>query len=81
MGCFRHMMSGKEIFTYFEEVDCGNLRFGDNWKGRITGKGTIGTNPVIEDVAFVERLKFNLLSVSQLYDKWWKWALKGRNVW
>lgn len=63
------MTSNKNMFTHFDEIDCGHVRFGDNATGRIIGKGTIGANPKIEDVAFVEGLKFNLLSVNQLCDK------------
>ncbi|GKG44172.1 hypothetical protein Tco_0483265, partial [Tanacetum coccineum] len=38
--------------------------------GRITGKGTIKTSCIdFEKVSYVEELKFNLLSVSQIYDK------------
>lgn len=63
------MTSSNKMFTHFEEIDCGNVRFKDNGKRRMVGKGIIRTSPTIEDVAFVEGLKFNLLSVSQLYDK------------
>ncbi|GJZ84747.1 ribonuclease H-like domain-containing protein [Tanacetum coccineum] len=38
--------------------------------GRITGKGKISTGKLdFEDVYFVKELKFNLFSVSQIYDK------------
>lgn len=46
------MTGDKKMFTHFEEIDCGNFRFRDNEKIRIVGKGTIGINPKIEDVAF-----------------------------
>ena len=44
--------------------------FGDNRKGRIIGKGKIKITPstFIEDVLLIEKLKHNLLSISQLCD-------------
>lgn len=62
-------MGDKKMFTHFKSTDCENVRFGDNGKGKITGQGTIGTNPWIKDFAYLEGLKFNLLSVSQFCDK------------
>lgn len=68
-GCSKHMTGDRKMFTHFESTDCGNVIFGDNGKKKITGKGTIGMNVRIEDFAYVEGLKFNLLSVRQLCDK------------
>ncbi|GJV20894.1 hypothetical protein Tco_1369914 [Tanacetum coccineum] len=49
------------------KIDSGSLR---NDRGRITGKGTIKTSCIdFEKVSYVEELKFNLLSVSQICDK------------
>ena len=63
-------MTGDESqFITLEKKRNGSVSFGDNNKGKIIGCGSIGTNPVIEDVSLVRGLKFNLLSVSQLYDK------------
>ena len=47
------------------------VTFGDNSKGRIIGFGNvkIDTSPLIENVALVDDLKHNLLSISQLCDK------------
>ncbi|XP_004500178.1 uncharacterized protein [Cicer arietinum] len=49
----------------------GCVKYGDNNKGKILGIGDIGSNSiaVIKDVLFVEGLKHNLLSISQLCDK------------
>ena len=47
----------------------GIVSFEDDNKAKIMGLGTIGINPSIEDVFLVSGLKFNLMSVSQLYDK------------
>nr|GEZ40042.1 putative ribonuclease H-like domain-containing protein [Tanacetum cinerariifolium] len=55
----------------FEEISGGYVAFGGNPKGcKITGKGKIRTGKLdFDDVYFVKKLKFNLLSVSQLCDK------------
>nr|GEY86888.1 ribonuclease H-like domain-containing protein [Tanacetum cinerariifolium] len=55
----------------FEELNGGYVAFGGNPKGgKITGKGKIKTGTFdFEDVYFVNELKFNLFSVSQMCDK------------
>nr|GEX92318.1 putative ribonuclease H-like domain-containing protein [Tanacetum cinerariifolium] len=57
--------------TYYEEINGGYVAFGGNSKGgNITGKGTIKNGkPDFKNVNFVKELKFNLFSVSQMYDK------------
>ena len=49
----------------------GTVTFGDVSKRKIVGIGNIklGSSPMIENVALVDGLKHNLLSVSQLCDK------------
>nr|GEU97007.1 hypothetical protein [Tanacetum cinerariifolium] len=55
----------------FEELNGGYVAFGGNPKGgKISGKGNIKTGMLyFEDVYFVKELKFNLFSVSQMFDK------------
>jgi len=49
----------------------GSITFGDNIRGKIIRISKIGKDPSksLENVYLVERLKFNLLSISQLCDK------------
>jgi len=49
----------------------GHVTYGDNNKERILGRGPIGDKSIllIHDVLYVEGLKHNLLSISQLCDK------------
>jgi len=49
----------------------GYVIYGDNNKGKILGKGTIGNQNsfMIHDVFYVEGLKHNLLDISQLCDR------------
>ncbi|GJW66437.1 hypothetical protein Tco_0120861 [Tanacetum coccineum] len=55
----------------FKEFDRGYVAFGEGaYGGRITGKGTLKTDNLdFKDVYFVNELKFNLFSVSQMCDK------------
>jgi hypothetical protein len=46
------------------------VTFGDDKKGKVLGTGAIMVNDffILNDVALVDRLRYNLLSVSQLVD-------------
>ncbi|GJT92780.1 putative ribonuclease H-like domain-containing protein [Tanacetum coccineum] len=70
-GCSRSMTGDKDKLSDFKEFKGGYVAFGNDPKGgRITGKGTIKTSCIdFEKVSYVEELKFNLLSVSQICDK------------
>ncbi|GJQ95694.1 hypothetical protein Tco_0006833 [Tanacetum coccineum] len=70
-GCSRHMTGNRSNLTDYKEIDSGFVAFGGNSKGeKITGKGKIRISKLnFEDVYFVKELKFNLFSVSQMYDK------------
>ncbi|GJR56782.1 putative ribonuclease H-like domain-containing protein [Tanacetum coccineum] len=70
-GCSRHITGNIAYLSDFKEFDGGYVAFGGGaYGGRITGKGTLKTNSLdFEDVYFVNELKFNLFSVSQMCDK------------
>ncbi|GJW77371.1 putative ribonuclease H-like domain-containing protein [Tanacetum coccineum] len=56
----------KSLILDFKKFDGGYVAFG----GRITSKGTLKTDNLdFKDVYFVNELKFNLFSVSQMCDK------------
>ncbi|GKA97032.1 retrovirus-related pol polyprotein from transposon TNT 1-94 [Tanacetum coccineum] len=68
-GCSRHMTGTKEYLSDYQEIKGGFVAFGEG-KGRITGKGNIKTDKLdFDDVYYVNGLKFNLFSVSQMCDK------------
>ncbi|GJX67081.1 hypothetical protein Tco_0302808 [Tanacetum coccineum] len=69
--CSRHMTGNLAYLSNFIKFDGGNVTFGGGtYGGMITGKGTLKTNNLdFEDVYFVNELKFNLFSVSQMCDK------------
>nr|GFB47334.1 ribonuclease H-like domain-containing protein [Tanacetum cinerariifolium] len=70
-GCSRHMTGNMSYLSDFEELNKGYVAFGGNPKGgKISSKGKINTGKLdFEDAYFVKELKFNLFSVSQMYDK------------
>jgi len=62
------MTGDMNCFLTFKKKDGGLVTFGNNYKGKIRGKCTIGkiNSTKIENVQYVEGLKHNLLSISQL---------------
>ena len=69
-GCSRCMTGDCSLFKAFESKKCGNVIFGDGSKLQIKGKGTISLLglPDITNVLYVEDLRVNLLSISQIRD-------------
>ncbi|GJS88916.1 putative ribonuclease H-like domain-containing protein [Tanacetum coccineum] len=70
-GCSSHMTGNKAYLSDYEDFNGGFVAFGSDPKGgKITGKGKIKTaNLDFDDVYFVDELKFNLFSVSEMRDK------------
>ena len=70
-GCLRHMTGDHSLFKIFESKKGGNVTFGDGSKSQIKGKGTISLPglPDIKNVLYVEDLRVNLLSISQICDQ------------
>ncbi|GKE34085.1 ribonuclease H-like domain-containing protein, partial [Tanacetum coccineum] len=70
-GYSSHMTGNKAYLLDYEDYNGGFVAFGSDPKGgKITGKGRIRTaNLDFDNVYFVDELKFNLFSVSQMCDK------------
>ncbi|GJX95029.1 putative ribonuclease H-like domain-containing protein [Tanacetum coccineum] len=70
-GCSNHMTGNKAYLLDYEEFNEGFVSFRSDPKGgKITCKGEIKTaNLDFDDVYFINELKFNLFSVSQMCDK------------
>ncbi|KAK1387194.1 hypothetical protein POM88_015372 [Heracleum sosnowskyi] len=69
-GCSRHMTGDSTLLTEFQERAGPCIAFGDDSKGYTKGYGLISKeNVIIDEVALVDGLKHNLLSISQLCDK------------
>ncbi|GKE57110.1 putative ribonuclease H-like domain-containing protein, partial [Tanacetum coccineum] len=68
-GCSRHMTGNKDFLTDYQELDGCFVAFGGIARGGKI-KGKIRTDKLdFEYVFFFKELKFNLFSVSQMYDK------------
>ena len=70
-GCSRHMTGDQSLFKVFESKKGGNATFCDGSKSQIKGKGIISLPglPDIANVLYVEGLRVNLLSISQICDQ------------
>ena len=69
--CSRHMTRDRSLYKVFESKKGGNVNFGDGRKSHIKGKGIISLPglPDIANVLYVEGLRVNLLSISQICDQ------------
>jgi hypothetical protein len=70
-GCSRHMTENKKWFSSLTPLSHKEyVTFGDDKKGKVLGTGVIKVNDLftLNDVALVDKLRYNLLSVSQLVD-------------
>jgi hypothetical protein len=70
-GCSQHMTRNKKWFSSLTPLSHKEyVTFGDDKKGKVLGTGVIKVNDyfTLNDVTLVDRLRYNLLSVSQLYD-------------
>ncbi|KAJ9544076.1 hypothetical protein OSB04_023783 [Centaurea solstitialis] len=72
----RHMTGNRFILQDFKNFEGRHVAFGDNPNGgRIKGKGKISKDRMsFEDVYYVEQLRYNLQSVSQVCDKRYTWV-------
>ncbi|KAI3669454.1 hypothetical protein L6452_40690 [Arctium lappa] len=70
-GCSRHMTGNMSCLQDFQHINGGHVVFGDNLTGgKISGKGNVTKGKMtFEDVYYVDQLKYNLLSVSQVVDE------------
>jgi hypothetical protein len=70
-GYSRHMTGNKKWFYSLTPLSHKEyVTFGDDKKGKMLGTSVIKVNDcfTLNDVALVDRLRYNLLSVSQLCD-------------
>ena len=70
-GCSKHMIGDKSKFVSITFKQEDHVTYGDNKKGRILRRDSIRDKSllIIHDVLYVEGLKYNLLSISQLCDR------------
>ncbi|KAJ9542892.1 hypothetical protein OSB04_029398 [Centaurea solstitialis] len=79
-GCSRHMTGTMSHLEDFKRFGGGHVAFGDNPKGgKISGKGKVSIGRMtFDDVHYVDQLRYNLLSVSQVCDKKHNILFKGK---
>ncbi|XP_070036408.1 uncharacterized protein [Nicotiana tomentosiformis] len=70
-GCSKYMTGSIDDFLSLKALQGGSVSFGNCKKGYILGVGRIGKTLThsIENMYYVNGLKYSLLSVSQIYDK------------
>ncbi|XP_013614492.1 PREDICTED: uncharacterized protein LOC106320672 [Brassica oleracea var. oleracea] len=70
-GCSKHMTGNEDYIEKLELIRGGKVTFGDGGQGKIRAIGITSRPdvPKLSNVYFVEGLKANLISVSQLCDK------------
>jgi hypothetical protein len=70
-GCSRHMIENKKWFSSLTPLSHKEyLTFGDHKKCKVLGTSVIKVNDLftLNDVALMDKLRYNLLFVSQLVD-------------
>jgi hypothetical protein len=70
-GCSRHMIGNKKWFSSLTPLSHKEyVNFGDDKKGKLLGTDVTKVNDcfTLNDVAVADRLRYNMLSVSQLCD-------------
>jgi hypothetical protein len=70
-SCSRHMTRNKKLFFSLTPLSHKKyVTFGDDKKGKVLGTGVIKVNDcsTLNDIALVNRMRYNLLSISQLVD-------------
>ncbi|KAI3465123.1 hypothetical protein Pfo_021786 [Paulownia fortunei] len=70
-SCSKHMTGNKENLENYKIMEQGHIIFGDGVGGIILGNGTLDVEglPKLNNVLYVEGLKANLISISQLCDQ------------
>ncbi|KAJ9545004.1 hypothetical protein OSB04_024711 [Centaurea solstitialis] len=68
-SCSRHMTGTLELLSHYVNKEGISMAFGGNKKGKIKGYGMIVKGEITANqVSYVDGLKHNLISVSQLFD-------------
>ncbi|WVZ48591.1 hypothetical protein U9M48_000012 [Paspalum notatum var. saurae] len=71
-GCSKHMTGHRKWFSSLNPISTKEyITFGDNGQGKVMGVGSVSLSAKLSlrEVAFVQNLGFNLVSVSQLLDE------------
>ncbi|KAJ9552198.1 hypothetical protein OSB04_016243 [Centaurea solstitialis] len=82
-GCSRHMTGNRSFLEDFTTFNGGYVAFGDNPRGgKVSGKGKVtGGKLTLEDVYYVDQLRYNLMSVSQKLCLFSKASMTESSLW
>ncbi|GKV28744.1 hypothetical protein SLEP1_g37756 [Rubroshorea leprosula] len=82
-GCSNHMCGDKSVFSTLDESFRDTVKFGDNSKISVMGKGQVNirtrdcATQTISNVLYVPELKTNLLSIGQLQERGYEIVIKN----
>ena len=68
-GCSKHMIGDKDAFVSLDQRKGGSVIFGNDNSSKVMGKGIVQLNKknqMAKDVLLIDKIKHNLLSVSQM---------------
>lgn len=70
-GCSRHMSGGRKLFAQLEKTQGWYVTFKDGNTAKILGVGTIVASDILQltKALYVQGLKHNLVSISQICEK------------
>ncbi|KAK1434246.1 hypothetical protein QVD17_11166 [Tagetes erecta] len=77
-GASNHMTGNQDWFTHLDQTTVGKVRFGDDSRVEIKGRGTVvlqgksGQQRILNDVYFIPSLKSNIISLGQLDESGYK---------
>ncbi|KAL0429361.1 UNVERIFIED_CONTAM: Retrovirus-related Pol polyprotein from transposon TNT 1-94 [Sesamum radiatum] len=86
-GASNHMTGDKSKFVHIDTKVTGDVRFGDDTKVEIEGKGTVilatknGDHKLLHDVYYIPKMKNNILSIGQLMENGHKVKMEDKYLW
>ena len=86
-GASNHMTGDRSKFVELDTKVTGHMRFGDESKVEIKGKGMIlfelknGSHKILPNVYYIPKMKNNNLSIGQLMENGCKIVMEGHYLW
>ncbi|KAJ4812770.1 polyprotein [Rhynchospora pubera] len=86
-GASNHMTGDRSKFVELDTHVTGNVRFGNDTKVEIKGKGSVvlatknGDHKILHDVYYIPKMKSNILSIGQLLENGHKVKMEDHFLW